>query len=468
MVDSNRMKHHDRRFSLATLFLAACAPAHESSQQPSTTAVHTPRGAIQHVVLVTVDGLLPDSYLHPDAHDLRVPTLRRLVNEGAFSDGALSVFPSVTYPAHTSIATGRVPGHHGIVSNRSFDPLDQNREAWFWYAEDIQVKPLWQVAYDAGYKTALISWPVTVGARATWTLPEYWRAQTPEDLKLIRVLATPGLLEHVEQRFPGYTARATPPEVRDEAGVDVALQVLSEGAPTLLMLHIFQVDGAQHKHGLWSADAVTAIEGADQQLARLIAGVKASGIGDSTAFVIASDHGFANVTRQLNPGALLREAGLIQLDEKGKLSAWQAACSVAGGSAYVYVKDADPAVTQRVLALFKARAAAAGSGIAQVLEPAQIAQRGGDPAASLALEAELGVSFGQNLQSYESTPSYVATHGYDPARPEMKASLLISGPGIQPGLLRDARLIDIAPTIASWLGLSLGDADGKPLLLTNH
>jgi hypothetical protein len=56
-------------------------------------------------------------------------------------------------------------------------------------------------------------------------------------------------------------------------------------------------------------------------------------------------------------------------------------------------------------------------------------------------------------------------HGYDPERPEMKASLLLLGPSIQHGQVRAARLVDIAPTIAQWLSLPprAGEYDGKPL-----
>jgi len=443
------------------LCLVGCAPAQSPKAANVAPAQLTPPGPIAHVVLVTIDGLIPDSYLHPDAHGLRVPTLRQLVAKGAWSDGALSAFPTVTYPSHTAIATGANPRRHGIVSNRSFDPLDKNDEAWFWYAEDIKVKPLWQAAYDAGYQTALIGWPVTVGARATWNVPEYWRARNPEDLKLLRALSTPGLIDRVQQQFPGYVDRATPPS--DEASVDVALQVFREGPPTLLLLHIFQVDSAQHKYGLWSSEALAAIENADQQLARLLAGVEQAGIADRTAFVLASDHGFANVTRQLNPGALLREAGLIELDDKSKVKAWKAAVSAVGGIAYIYVNGDDEAVHQQVSKLFTQRAATAGSGIAHVLERAAIIERGGDPNAVLALEAELGVTFGSGLAVYESKPAYAATHGYDPSRPEMKASLVLSGPNIRQGQLQGARLIDIAPTIATWLALPLPDAEGKPL-----
>ena len=57
---------------------------------------------------------------------------------GASSDGALSVFPSVTYPSHTSMSTGVFPGTHGINGNRTFDPLEDDLDGWRWYAEDIK------------------------------------------------------------------------------------------------------------------------------------------------------------------------------------------------------------------------------------------------------------------------------------------------------------------------------------------
>src|SRR4029077_8117194 len=97
---------------------------------------------------------------------------------GAISAGARSVFPSVTYPAHTSIVTGVDPGTHGIVTNTAWDPEDRNQEGWRWYAEDIQARTLWDAAREAGLETAIVNWPVTVGARASWLVPEYWRAGT--------------------------------------------------------------------------------------------------------------------------------------------------------------------------------------------------------------------------------------------------------------------------------------------------
>jgi hypothetical protein len=45
----------------------------------------------------------------------------------------------------------------------------------------------------------------------------------------------------------------------------------------------------------------------------------------------------------------------------------------------------------------------------------------------------------------------------------MAASFLAIGPGIGPRDLGSIRMIDIAPTIARWLGVTLSGATGTPI-----
>jgi predicted AlkP superfamily pyrophosphatase or phosphodiesterase len=232
-----------------------------------------------------------------------------------------------------------------------------------------------------------------------------------------------------------------------------------------MMLHLAEVDGAQHRHGLWSRPALDAIENADRQLARVLEAIAGAGIAAQTALVVASDHGFADVSHLLRPGVLLREQGLVRVDQQGRVADWRAAINTSGGSAYVYLKDpGDAQVAAAVRRCFGDRAARSDGGLARVLEADQIGALGGDPGAFLALEAQAGWSLGGGYAGdLVAPPPYAATHGYDPGRPEMRASLLVLAPGVPPGPIHDARLIDIAPTIAGWLGLSLGDVDGRRL-----
>jgi predicted AlkP superfamily pyrophosphatase or phosphodiesterase len=420
------------------------------------------------VVVVTVDGLVPDSYLHPEAHGLRVPTLREIVAHGAYSEGARSVFPAVTYPAHTSMATGVVPARHGITLNKPFDPLDENRDGWRFYAQDIASPALWDKAERAGLRSALIRWPVTVGAHATWIVPEFWRGGIPsEETKLLRALSTPGLLEAVAASDRTFASAFAAPEVSDAAVTDIASYLLGTRDARLIMLHLADVDGAQHHHGLWSPEAVAAIENADEQLGRLEQAIDRSGLGPETTLIIASDHGFANVTRTVRPGALLRQAQLVQLDASGKVVDWKAVVQPNAGIAYVYLRDPNDAVTaQAVTRLFVEAHAASSSSIARVYDRDAIRLVGGDPLAFLAIEAQIGTSFAPGYGDYETAPTVLATHGYDPDRPEMRASLLLRGARVVPGPIADARLVDVAPTAAAILGLALGAVDGHAVGIT--
>jgi len=445
--------------SIATaLLIVACGGKQTAQKTPTQTGT-------KRVIIVSIDGLMPDAYMNPDKHGLKVPTLRWLRANGAYSPGVQSVFPTVTYPSHTSIATGTNPGTHGIVTNYQFDPLLKNKKGWRWYAEAIKVPTLWQVARAAGMSTALIDWPVTVGAQVDALVPEFWRAGTKDDQALIRALSTPGLLDAVAKRFPKFWERYVPPDVLDEAAFDIAVHLLATRPPQLMMVHGWMVDEWQHRKGIWSAEAKQAIEVADTQLRRLIDAAKVAGVWKDTLLMVVSDHGFMNISKLMRPGVLIAQAGLITADADGKLTDWKASVTTGGGQAYFYIKDSSDEATKRTLLAKLAELTRPGKGIRRIYTAAEIRQRGGDPRAFAAIDAEAGWAFGSGYSGdLVSKPSSAATHGFDPERPEMRASLLIYGASVRGHRIDGARLIDVAPTAAKWLQVVIKQAVGKNLL----
>ena len=157
------------------------------------------------VVMISVDGMKPEYVLEADKRGLKIPFLRRLPLQGSYAEGVIGVWPTVTYPSHTTLVTGVSPAEHGIFANLEFDPEHHFAESWFWYAAQIRVPTLWQSAHQAGLKTASIAWPATVGAEAVdYLIPEFWRITgptetlNPSDRYLIGALARPpGLLDQM-------------------------------------------------------------------------------------------------------------------------------------------------------------------------------------------------------------------------------------------------------------------------------
>jgi predicted AlkP superfamily pyrophosphatase or phosphodiesterase len=416
-----------------------------------------------------VDGLIPASYTDPHAHGLKVPTLRKLAKNGAASAGVRGVMPAVTYPAHTTMVTGVNPGTHGIVSNAVFDPMGKNDGAWYWYTEDIRVPTLWDVARARGLRTALVGWPVTLGARADFNVPEFWRGMGNDGPKLLRAISTPGVVAAVEKQFPGSGDGLAFQPGKDRSLTDIAVHVIEAAKPNLLMLHIAEVDHWQHEQGPWSAEALAAIENADAQIARVIEALKGAGMWDRTVLVLVSDHGFWKQARMVRPGVLLRQKGLITLDEKTqrRVVDWKAQVLANSGSAYIYVKDAGDTDTRRTVAeTFQSLLGKPDSGIARVFNADQIVAMGGDPAAFLALEPAEGFGFGGGAYGeYFAEIPHPGIHGFPPDREEMLSSLIVYGPSIAAGKIEHARMIDIGPTLAQLLGLRLEKAEGKPLAL---
>jgi predicted AlkP superfamily pyrophosphatase or phosphodiesterase len=62
--------------------------------------------AHQPVLLISVDGLRPDYVTQADKHHLRIPNLRQMLAHGTHGDGVVGVFPTVSYPSHTTLVTG--------------------------------------------------------------------------------------------------------------------------------------------------------------------------------------------------------------------------------------------------------------------------------------------------------------------------------------------------------------------------
>jgi predicted AlkP superfamily pyrophosphatase or phosphodiesterase len=349
------------------------------------------------------------------------------------------------------------PGRHGITTNIALDGAsDPEKDAgWRWYREDVRVPTIYDVAFAAGLRTVLLQWPVTVGARGTAVLPEFWVPRAGDAVKVVRQLATPGLFAEVERRFPGFGERYTPDEMPDAPVIDAALALLDQVDPHLMLVHIIAVDTAQHRYGPDAPEAEAARRNADVQVGRVLDALKKTREWPRTVLIVVSDHGFLPIARMLAPNFHLSARGLQD----------RVVANAAGSFAYFYLRsaeDSQAAALAKQLFLELARDSAS-TGVGAVLDREAIAAAGGDRNAFLAIEAAPGFAVSRQRTTAVFDAGSKGMHGYLPERTEMRATMLFYGPKIAPGVLREARLLDLAPTVAAWLGLDLAATEGRPL-----
>jgi predicted AlkP superfamily pyrophosphatase or phosphodiesterase len=438
--------------ALMVVWLALCVLAVAAGAQTPPPAV----------LMISIDGLRADYVTRADQHGLKIPALRRFVTEGAYAEGVQGVIPTVTYPSHTTLITGVWPAKHGIFANTIFEPLRTGPANWYWYADDIRAPTLWDSAARAGWTTASIQWPASVGARVTWNIPEYWRGNAAEDTKLQRAVSTPGLLAELEADLGPYPRGMEAED--DEVRGRFAVRVLEKKRPALLTLHLLALDHVQHETAPFSAETFAALERLDAVVAKLRE--SAERLVPGRAFVaIVSDHGFARINSQLNLFTALREAGLFSVD-RGTITDWSALPWVSGGSAAIMLKNPDDtAVRAKVREVLDRLAADSANGIDRILDADALRTRGGVPTAAFVVGLKPGWRMSTTPRGPLLSKSQGGTHGHLPDVPDLYASFFLVGPGVPVGrALGVIDMRDIAPTLARRVGLTLPSADGKILL----
>lgn len=444
--------------SVACTRTVAPAPAPLASTSVSTPP---PSPIARRVVLVSIDGLKPEYLAEADARGLAIPALRRLMKDGTRADAMTSVYPTVTYPAHTTLITGVSPKAHGIVNNLPFDPYGKNQDGWYWYASDVKVPTVVDVARKNHLPTANVYWPVTVGAAFDASFPQVWRAQNDEDDKLMRALSTPGLADAVAQQYG-----SIPAEHRtDVERANAAEWIFGHERPALALVYFTDLDTEQHKTGPFSKGAYAKLELIDKQLGRLLAASETAGTFAQTSWIVVSDHGFAAVHSAVKPSVLLRERGFLNVGA-GKVTSYRAAAWKAGGTAAIVLADPkDVATRTAVLAALEEAKKDPKNGIAEVVPGATAEAAGGFPGVAAVLVAADGFVFANGHDGPMVVPSWdLGAHGYPPTDPRMRASFLAAGRGVVAGAkIGTVRMIDVAPTIAALLSLTLPSPEGAPI-----
>ncbi len=406
---------------ILTALLAACgAPPGPATPAPSGTVraaagsggVNDPavRGR-PYVVLVSFDGFRPD-YLDR----FHTPGFERLAARGARADGLVTVFPSVTFPGHYSLATGLYPEAHGIVGNRFYDPLrddefdfrddDDPGDGSWWGGE-----PIWVTAELQGMVTAAFFFPGTEAAIGG-VRPSHWRPYdggVPNPERIAQVLAWLALPERER--------------------------------PHLVTLYFSLVDGAGHNLGPDAPGMRRSVEAADRLLGRLLDGVDALPHAARVALVVVSDHGMAAPDPQrltvLPDVADLRGVRLV----------------AAGPAMSVHVGA--PARSRALRDELNAGLTHARAYLREEI-PARLHVRGTPRIGDILVIPEgLGLVGFRRVVERVRLLLRPGMHGWDPQLPEMHGIFLAAGPGIAPGVtLPPVKAVDVYPLVSRLLGLT--------------
>lgn len=407
-------------------------------------------------VFVCCDGLGRD-WVRPG----KTPVLERLKERGTWCEDHRGVFPSVTRVSAASIATGCLPARHGLQGNR-MGLLEGDRI----------------VVRDVGapdFRTHLRR--VTGGTLRMPTLAERvagaggciaYSNVSPGAAYFL----DPDNHGHVHHRDGSFAPGGRPLdalEVTHDAAGDWAMterfceEVLGSARPAVAMLWLCDPDHTLHGVPLGSPDHDEALRGAERCVEAVVRTVdRLRAAGDDILLMVGSDHGHETIGDVIDVEAWLSANGLADLVASGDV-----AVAGQGTSALLYATGRG---RERLLGVLDAVAQAPWAG--EVLTESGLAAAGFAARDGVVAAVDMardpapnpfGVA-GRRWVAYEGKPVPVGSGQHGGCGPDETRPFLLVDDGSGAGCIgHPTSLVDIAPTIARHLGLTLDGFDGKPL-----
>ncbi|MDM1398003.1 alkaline phosphatase family protein [Myroides odoratimimus] len=409
-----------------------------------------------HIVLITIDGFRPDFYLE---EQWGMHTVRELMKNGVADKAVTPIFPSVTYPDHTTIITGELPAQHGIVYNNIFDPATGSQK-WYWDYSAIKIPTLYDVVKQKKLTSANVIWPVTVNAPIDYNVPDIWDLNNGYDRRSITALYTTpySLWREIQNEATG-TLRAkdwtmTEEElIMDENIARMGSYMIQQYQPNLLTLHFPCTDHYEHQDGLDSPLVRASVAGADRAIKTIIEALDRSKLKDNYVIIITGDHGFEKITHHLQPNIWLKDAGLL---DDAKTMDWKAMFHTQGGSAFLRVQGKDKVKTiEKVKALLEKQPQEIRNRY-RMISKEELQKLGADPEAELALTGLDHTTFGGGLKGkvLSKLNKEGGAHGFLNSDKSMQTGFVAFGKGIKQGVvIEQMTLIDICPFISELLEL---------------
>lgn len=408
-----------------------------------------------------------------------LPNFAGLAANGSLCTEVKSVYPSITYPAHTSIITGRMPKNHGIINNTQIQPKRPTPD-WFWQRKFVKGTTLYDEAKKAGWKTAGLLWPVIARSKMDWYVPEVMANRPWENQVIANALNGPLFYQLELNRKFGHLRDGIRQPALDNFVHASALYTIRKYRPDLFLLHLTDVDTNRHIYGVHHPKAEAAIRRQDERLGEIIAALKETGDMEETTVIVLGDHYQKDTKKIVYLNYLLREKGCLTTEGE-KITSYKALAKTCDGSAYLYLnprmKEAEAAVLKKELeALIRETAEKEEYGIGRIFTAEEAGAMGADPDCFLMLEAAEGYYFLDEFEvpfkgvEEEKKHKMRGTHGYLPDGKDYGTFFLAAGCGIVPGqeVSREIRLWDEGVTMAELMGLDLGETDGtviKEILL---
>ncbi len=413
---------------------------------------------VRRAVFVCCDGLGRD-WIGPET----TPVLHDLRGKSVWCADHSAVFPSVTRASAASITTGCHPARHGLHGNR-MGLFEDGRIV----VRDVGAPDFRSHLRRATGRTLLVPSLAERAAERGGLIA--FSNVSPGAAFFLDPDAHGHVYHRTGSHGPG-GQRIEPLAVTHDSAGDWAMterfcsEALAERKPAVAVIWLCDPDHTLHGVPLGSPAHFKALAGAERCVSEVVRAVeRLRSAGEEILLLVGSDHGQETIGDWVSLEDWLAEHGLGDLLDAGDI-----AVAGQGTAALLYATDRGQPALLGILDEMRREAWADGVIAGQALRTLGLAPEGGVVAAvNMARQTYAnphGIAGRRWVVAEEGKPVPVGSGqhggwGTDETRP----FLMLNDDAGSVGARRTASsLVDIAPTIAAFVGLSMDGFDGAPL-----
>ena len=404
--------------------------------------------------IISLDAL---GYSDEDVYK-NLPFFKKCINQGTWIRRFKSIYPTLTYPIHSTVVSGRYPTSHGIDNNLKLEPEKQKMD-WYWDEVELKGDSIFRAAKRKNLKVAAFRWPATGFGDISFNLPEAWSFDG-EYLKdhLMRKGSSDFILE-LEEKFGEFTAESTQDE-KDEYISKAAAYTFEKYQPDITFMHLVDVDHIKHRYGAKHFGINRGIERLDKRLDELFENISKIRPLDEINIMFMSDHSQIDTSVGIRLNKMLEEMNLLIPNPDGTTNDYEAYFLTCGGSAALYLKN--PADKELIEKIENRILELEIEGIDRIFSEQEIKNMGASSRAVLWVEAKEGFAFEATaigeIISEENVVNVAGNHGFLPEKEGNLAMGIFVGPAFHKGkIIEMEELIRFAPTVDKILNLGIED-----------
>lgn len=348
------------------------------------------------LIIISFDALCKD-----DLNQIyNLPTFKHILNNSIYSLDVEPVYPTLTYPNHASIITGKMPNEHGIVNNTKIQP-NRSSPDWFWYRSDIKCDTLYDIAKRNGLTTCALLWPTTGGSKIDYNMPEIFANRPWQNQIIVSLFAGSKLYQLKLFRNFSYLLDGIKQPNLDDFVTECTLYTLKNKKPDLMFVHFTDLDTQKHIYGTKSTKVKEALLRHEERLKRIFECAQDL----EYKIAILGDHGSLDVHSTISINSYFKDNGLSD-------HIYFKSCD---GSAYIYLRrEVSSKIKNKIfyaLEEFKKHT----NSIEYIFTQDNSTKLGFDKRALFMLEPSFGYCFTDKyIGNYIGISKYKAVHGQLP------------------------------------------------------